>query len=114
MPPCAHAQLEEIKDEEALLDPSDSEVDGAAEDGAAEDGEAERELPILELVQAELERIFEDVEEFDIDEFMEGDTVASYSKEHVEDVLKALAAKRPAPLMIDQGEYPPYKKPRTL
>jgi hypothetical protein len=83
----------------------------AAADGGGDD---DRIRPTLELVQVELERVFEDMDEFNIDDFMEGDAVSSYIKADIEDALKALAAKQPAPVIIDEGEQPPYKKPRVM
>ena len=50
-------------------------------------------------------RVFEDIEEFDIDEFMEGEAVSSYNKAHVEDVLQALAAKESPKIVIAESKY---------
>ena len=75
----------------------------------AEEAEAEdqRELPSLETVMTEAARVFEDLEEFSIDEFifMEGDAVSSYAKEFVEDALQAIAAMVPPKFIIVDGIY---------
>ena len=71
----------------------------------------QRPRPELELVIAEVARVFEDTDELDIDDFMEGEAISSYDRADIEDALKAIAAMVPPKLIIDDGEYPPYRRP---
>jgi hypothetical protein len=103
-------KLEEIK-EEVMADATDSEAEEAA--GIAEalaDAEETRARPSLDDVTAEVARIFEDLDQFDIDEFIEqGDEkFSSFTKADMQDALKALAAMNPPKVMIDGDNY---KKP---
>ena len=66
----------------------------------AEEAEAEDQRELTQVA-----RVFEDLEEFSIDEFMEGDAVSSYAKEFVEDALQAIAAMVPLKFIIVDGIY---------
>ena len=107
------SRLEELKEEPPLPDPSDDDDMpdgfGASSDPPSDD---EKSLgPSLGLVKAEVVRIFADVEEFSLEEFMESDVFSPYKEAQVEDALKAVAAMKPPRLIINEGEYPPYKRP---
>ena len=44
---------------------------------------------------------------------MEGDSVKYYEQREVESVLEELAQQDPPAVLIDQGEFPPYKRPEA-
>ena len=111
-------RFEEVQEEEPAPAPPvvSSDEDEAAGMGGEEEEEMGEEAdeaarPPLDLVKAEVLRVFEDMDQFDIDDFMESEALTGFSGQHVEEALEALAEIQPPVIIIDAGEYPPYRRP---
>ena len=109
--PVAASSDEDEDGEEAAAEVRHSqEVDDFAAHLQQEKEEAARRPP-LDLVATEVTRIFEDEQEFTMEDFMEDDALSSYDSKAVEEVLAQLARISPDKLIIDWGMYPPYQRP---
>jgi hypothetical protein len=106
------SRLEVLEEEPPLPDPSDD--DELLPDPSDDEDDEDSLGPSLDLVKAEVARIFEDMEEFSIEDFMENQAFSRYKEAQVVDALAAVAAMESPILIIDEGYYPPYQRPPAL
>ena len=105
------SRLEDDKDEEVLLgDPSEDDEEPLAMSDDEEDARRDARRPSMQVIAAEVARVFEDEAEFDLDFFCEREAMSGYSSEDVECTLQSLAALDSPMIFIVEADVNPYKK----